>query len=99
MDRSCDYFVSAAVHSPVKGKVIAIEPAPHPDGVDEVAIIIEPDKNQPEPQYARVCDAAVNIIAELYKHNPFQYDLDEFKIYSDDEIEQAKSFLGSLKSE
>ena len=57
------------------------------------------DKNQPEPQYARVCDAAVNLIAELYETNPFQFDLDEFKVYSDDEIQQAKSFLDSLKSE
>jgi HEAT repeat protein len=57
------------------------------------------DKNQPVPEYARVCDAAVNLVAELYGDNPFQFDVDEFKVYSDDEIGQVKSFLSSLKSE
>jgi len=44
-----DDFVSAAVHSPVKGKVVSIEAYPHPDGKDETAIIIEPNKEQPTP--------------------------------------------------
>ncbi|UCE24599.1 MAG: hypothetical protein JSU74_00685, partial [Candidatus Zixiibacteriota bacterium] len=56
------------------------------------------DKNQPEPEYARVCDAAVNLVSELCAE-PFDFEVGEFKIYSDEEIEQVKSFLGTLKGE
>lgn len=50
------------------------------------------DKNQPEPEFARVCDAAVNLISELCGR-PFEFEVDEFKVYSDGEIEQARTFL------
>ena len=57
------------------------------------------DKNQPVPEYARVCDATINLVVLLYEHNPFQFEVDEFKKYSDDEIEQARAFLEGLKAE
>ncbi|MEW6411713.1 MAG: HEAT repeat domain-containing protein [Candidatus Zixiibacteriota bacterium] len=50
------------------------------------------DKNQPVPKYARVCDAVVNLVAELH-NNPFSFEVDGFKIYSQQEIAQVKEFL------
>jgi electron transport complex protein RnfC len=40
--------VSAVLHSPVNGKVIAIEPRPvaHPSGQDDLCIVIQPDSQQ-----------------------------------------------------
>lgn len=57
------------------------------------------DMNEPIPKFARVCDAGINLVVELYEQNPFQFEAAEFKVYSDEEIQQAKAFLGSLGSE
>lgn len=56
------------------------------------------DMNEPKPRFGRVCDAAVNLIAELCD-NPFSFEPDRFRVYSDDEINEVKKFLESLKSE
>ncbi len=53
---------------------------------------------EPEAEYNRVCDVAINYIAELHDQ-PFSFEVRETKIYSDEEIEQVKSFLATLKSE
>ena len=39
----CDAPVSACLHSPVSGKVRAIEPRPHPSGPEQPAIVIQAD--------------------------------------------------------
>ena len=45
--------------------------------------------------YARVCDAAINLIDEWHKA-ALTFETGEFKIYSDEEIEEAKQFVESL---
>lgn len=57
------------------------------------------DMNEEIPRFARVCDAGIELVAELYEKNPFPFEVVEFKIYSDEEVEQAKAFLTSLKVE
>jgi hypothetical protein len=47
-------------------------------------------------EFARVCDAAVNLIAKWY-NNPFPFEIDEFRRYTDTEIAQAEQFVQSLK--
>ncbi len=49
-----------------------------------------------EPRFARVCDAAVNLIARWFD-NPFSFTVDEFRVYSDEEIAEAERFLGTLE--
>ncbi|UCD62545.1 MAG: HEAT repeat domain-containing protein [Candidatus Zixiibacteriota bacterium] len=56
------------------------------------------EKTEPDPKRGRVCDAAVNLVAELFD-NPFSFETDEFKIYSDEEIDEARKFLESLNPE
>ncbi len=36
-------FVSVPVHAPTSGRVVAVEPAPHPLGTPQPAVVIEPD--------------------------------------------------------
>jgi len=54
----------------------------------------DPDK----PRYARVCDAAINLIAK-WNEKPFSFPTDDLKIYSDVEIKEAKRLLNSLESQ
>jgi len=54
----------------------------------------EPDK----PHYARVCDAAINLVAKWIE-KPFSFPTDDLKIYSDVEIKEAKRFLNSLENQ
>ncbi len=51
---------------------------------------------EPGVSFNRVCDKAVNLIDELCGQ-PFAFETRETKIYSDEELEQAKSFLSSLE--
>lgn len=55
-------------------------------------------KGAPEPKWGRVCDAAINLIGELYD-NPFSFKLGRYKIYSEEEIKEAKKFLNLLRIE
>lgn len=55
-------------------------------------------KSKTEVKFNRVCDAAINLIDELNDH-PFTFEVDEYKIYGDEEIAEAKKFLGGLKAE
>lgn len=50
-----------------------------------------------DPEFARLCDAAINLIAEWYD-NPFSFEINRYKIYSKEEIEEAKKFLQSLQN-
>ncbi|MCX6827645.1 MAG: HEAT repeat domain-containing protein, partial [candidate division Zixibacteria bacterium] len=54
------------------------------------------DKSETTPRFARICDAAVTLVAYLC-NNPFSFEVSNMKIYSAEEIEQAKEFLSSLK--
>jgi hypothetical protein len=56
------------------------------------------EKVEPEPEYARVCDAAVNVISELCD-GPFAFEVHEFKVYSEEELNEVKNYLTSLKAE
>ena len=47
--------------------------------------------------YSRVCDAAVNLIAFLH-NDPFSFEAGSKKIYTKEEIEEAKKFLQSLQN-
>ncbi len=75
---------------------LAVRILPALDDMGEAHLIT--DKNQPVPKYARVCDAAVNLVAELYDQ-PFSFEVDEFKVYSDEEIAQVKEFLAKQGSQ
>lgn len=55
-------------------------------------------KSEPQARFARVCDAAVNLIGELCEQ-PFSFEISDSKVYSDEEIAEAKSYLQSLKAE
>ncbi len=48
------------------------------------------------PKYARVCDAAVNLIAKWFDR-PFSFEVGDLKIYSEEEIAEAERFLKSLE--
>jgi HEAT repeat protein len=48
--------------------------------------------------YSRVCDAAVTLIAFL-NNNPFSFETSGKKIYTKEEIDEAKQFLQSLDKE
>ncbi|UCE67682.1 MAG: hypothetical protein JSU85_06660, partial [Candidatus Zixiibacteriota bacterium] len=48
-----------------------------------------------DPEYTRICDAVVNLVSDWYE-KPFGFEADELKIYSDEEIEEAKKFVESL---
>jgi len=46
------------------------------------------------PEYSRICDAAITLVSDWYE-KPFGFDVDDIKIYSDEEIEEARKFLES----
>lgn len=69
---------------------LAVRALPALDDTGQAHLIT--DKNQPVPEYARVCDAVVNLVAELY-NDPFSFEVDGFKIYSQQEIAQVREFL------
>lgn len=56
-------------------------------------------KSEPEPEFARVCDAAVNVVVDLYRDNPFEFEVSEMKVYSDEELAQVRSFLQASAKE
>jgi len=49
-----------------------------------------------DPEFARVCDAAINLVAAWYD-KPFSFEIDECRTYTDDEITEAESYLRSLE--
>jgi hypothetical protein len=49
-----------------------------------------------EPRFARVCDAAVNLIAKWFD-KPFSFEVDDLNVYAEEEIEEAKRFVESLE--
>jgi hypothetical protein len=49
-----------------------------------------------EPEYARVCDAAVTLIGKWFD-KPFSFETDDLKTYSDEEIGEAQRFIESLE--
>jgi hypothetical protein len=51
-----------------------------------------------DPQFARVCDAAVNLLS-FWFDQPFSYETDESKIYTAEEIDEAKDYVKSLREE
>ncbi len=48
------------------------------------------------PAMARVCDAAVNLIAQWYP-NAFSFEINPFKVYEDDEVSQAIEYLKGIE--
>jgi len=46
---NAEAFVSAPVHSPVNGAVIAVEPRLHPTGRKVLSVVISADQQQPQP--------------------------------------------------
>jgi HEAT repeat protein len=48
------------------------------------------------PRFARVCDAAVSLIAKWFD-KPFSFSTDDLQVYSEEEIEEARRFLGTLE--
>ncbi len=59
-------FVSAPVHSPAKGKVISIEPYPHPNGSKQTAIIIQTEEEKVfEPVKKKAPNDPKEIIAQV----------------------------------
>lgn len=73
-----------------KKLVVRLKPAFSDYG--EVYEVGDPDN----PVYARVCDAAINLVAKWYD-KPFSFDTDDLKIYSDDGIEEARKFIETLE--
>ncbi len=49
-----------------------------------------------QPQFARVCDAAVTLIGKWFD-KPFSFETDDLKTYSDEEIGEAQRFIESLE--
>ncbi|MBU1319300.1 MAG: HEAT repeat domain-containing protein [candidate division Zixibacteria bacterium] len=49
-----------------------------------------------DPEFARVCDAAINLIAVWYDR-PFSFETDEFLIYSEGQVKEAERFIRSLE--
>lgn len=47
------------------------------------------------PRRARICDAVVNLVSKWYDE-PFGFEVDEFNVYTDDQIEETRKFLESL---
>lgn len=59
---------------------------------DQGEVYIIGDKD--DPRYGRVCDAVINLVAKWYEGS-LTFDTGAFKIYSDDEIEEARRFVES----
>ena len=49
-----------------------------------------------EPQFARVCDAAVTLIGKWFD-KPFSFETDDLNTYSEEEIGEAQRFIESLE--
>jgi hypothetical protein len=57
------------------------------------------DKSSRDPaRYARVCDAAVTLTAALCGHK-FTFETDDFVIYTNEQIEEARSYIRSISTE
>jgi hypothetical protein len=61
------------------------------DDTAEAYEIGDPD----EPEYTRLCDIAVNLLSN-WCDKPFDFEIDDDKIYSDEEIEKAREYIKSL---
>ncbi len=48
-----------------------------------------------DPIYARICDAAINLLAE-WDERALGFEVADLNIYSDEEIEEARRFIESL---
>ncbi len=46
-------------------------------------------------EYSRICDSVVNMVSDWYGQ-AFSFEVDDVKIYGDEEIEEARKFLESL---
>ncbi|MCG7851851.1 MAG: HEAT repeat domain-containing protein [Methanosarcinaceae archaeon] len=46
------------------------------------------------PVYGRVCDAAINLLGKWF-NEPFSFEINEYRKYTDEEIEEVRKFLQS----
>lgn len=77
----------------INDKELAPRLLPALDDTSDAYDISHPEADH---EFARVCDAAVNLIARWYD-NPFTFEIDEFRKYSDSEIAEAEKYLKSLE--
>jgi len=80
----------------INDKALAKRLLPALDDLGEAYLLT--GKGAPEPKWGRVCDAAINLIGELYD-TPFSFEVSRYKIYSAEEIQEAKEFLKLLRIE
>jgi len=74
----------------INDKQLAKNLLPLLDDQSDAYEIGDPD----DPEYSRICDAAIYLVSDWYGQ-PFGFEVYDEKIYSDEEIEEARKFLES----